>query len=162
MRAAWGEARAASCSPAAAFACPPGAAAPGRPHYAGGLPAAAMASRAVVRAGHSPRRCLVRAAVAAPARAALPLSRSCPLPLRSNSSSASFPRPLFLLLALILLQLLADAAAQQGEFFPRSPLRAAPREPWGRRASGSLRNLQTRRVLVRFGAWPDLAPHSLG
>lgn len=100
MRAAWGEARAASCSPAAAFASSPGAAAPGRPHYAGGLPAAAMASRAVVRAGHSPQRFLVRAAVAAPARAAFPLSRSYPLPFRSNSSSTSFPRPLFLLLSL--------------------------------------------------------------
>ena len=91
MRAAWGEARAASCSPAAALASSPGAAAPGRPHYAGGLPAAAMASRAVVRAGHSPQRFLVRAAVAAPARAAFPLSRSYPLPFRSNSSSTSFP-----------------------------------------------------------------------
>lgn len=115
MRAAWGEARAASCSPAAAFASSPGAAAPGRPHYAGGLPAAAMASRAVVRAGHSPQRFLVRAAVAAPARAAFPLSRSYPLPFRSNSSSTSFPRPLFLLLLLILLLLLEDAGAQQGD-----------------------------------------------
>lgn len=132
MRAAWGEARAASCSPAAAFACSPGAAAPGRPHYAGGLPAAAMASRALVRAGHSPQRFLVRAAVAAPARAALPLSRSYPLPLRSNSSSSAFPRPLFLLLVLILLLLLEDAGAQQGEFFPRSAPRAGPRGPWGR------------------------------
>lgn len=131
VRAAWGEARAASCSPAAAFASSPGAAAPGRPHYAGGLPAAAMASRAVVRAGHSPQRFLVRAAVAAPARAALPLSRSYPLPFRSNSSSTSFPRPLFLLLLLILLLLLEDAGAQQGEFFPRSALLAGPRGPWG-------------------------------
>ncbi|KAF4025989.1 hypothetical protein G4228_018112 [Cervus hanglu yarkandensis] len=74
-----------------------------------------MASRALVRAGHSPQRFLVRAAVAAPARAALPLSRSYPLPLRSNSSSSAFPRPLFLLLVLILLLLLEDAGAQQGD-----------------------------------------------
>ena len=127
VRAAWGEARAASCSPAAAFASSPGAAAPGRPHYAGGLPAAAMARRAVVRAGHSPQRFLVRAA--------FPLSRSYPLPFRSNSSSTSFPRPLFLLLLLILLLLLEDAGAQQGEFFPRSAVRAGPRGPWGRRGS---------------------------
>lgn len=168
-----GEARAASHSPAAAFASSPGAAAPGRPHYAGGLPAAAMASRAVVRAGHSPHRFLVRAAAAAPARAAIPLSRSYPLPPRSNSSSpSSFPMPLFLLLLLILLLLLEDAGAQQGEWFPRSARRAEPRvgaggrapgEPPGRRVSGPLMNLQTRGVgAVRFGAWPDLAPHSLG
>lgn len=123
-----GEARAASHSPAAAFASSPGAAAPGRPHYAGGLPAAAMASRAVVRAGHSPHRFLVRAAAAAPARAAIPLSRSYPLPPRSNSSSpSSFPMPLFLLLLLILLLLLEDAGAQQGEWFPRSARHAEPR-----------------------------------
>ncbi|XP_067595229.1 discoidin, CUB and LCCL domain-containing protein 2 isoform X2 [Pseudorca crassidens] len=75
-----------------------------------------MASRAVVRAGHSPHRFLVRAAAAAPARAAIPLSRSYPLPPRSNSSSpSSFPMPLFLLLLLILLLLLEDAGAQQGD-----------------------------------------------
>ena len=79
--------------------------------------------------------------------------------------------PLFLLLLLILLLLLEDAGAQQGEWFPRSARRAeprggavgAPREPPGRRVSGPLMNLQTRGIgAVRFGAWPDLAPHSLG
>ena len=52
---------------------------------------------------------------------------------------------------------------------PRSAVPGAPGavgtpwEPLGRRVSGSLRNLQTRRVVVvRFGAWPDLVPHSLG
>lgn len=114
-----GEARAACLSPASSAACSLGAAAPGRaghpgrPHYAGGLPAAAMASRAVVRAGRSPHRSRVRAAAAAPARAALLHSHSCLLPPRSNSSSS--PMPLFLLLLLILLLLLEDVGAQQGE-----------------------------------------------
>ncbi|XP_047419326.1 discoidin, CUB and LCCL domain-containing protein 2 isoform X2 [Sciurus carolinensis] len=69
-----------------------------------------MASRAVVRAGRSPRCPRVRAAAAAPARAQLPLS--CSLPPGSNSSSSM---PLFLLLLLILLLLLEDAGAQQGD-----------------------------------------------
>ncbi|XP_077900526.1 discoidin, CUB and LCCL domain-containing protein 2 isoform X3 [Ictidomys tridecemlineatus] len=70
-----------------------------------------MASRAVVRAGRSPRCPRVRAAAAAPAWAPLPLS--CSLPPVSNSSSSM---PLFLLLLLILLLLLEDAGAQQGKY----------------------------------------------
>nr|XP_037859149.1 discoidin, CUB and LCCL domain-containing protein 2 isoform X3 [Chlorocebus sabaeus] len=70
-----------------------------------------MASRAVVRARRCPQCPQVRAAAAAPAWAALPLSRS--LPPCSNSSSSSMP--LFLLLLLVLLLLLDDAGAQQGD-----------------------------------------------
>ncbi|XP_021094446.1 discoidin, CUB and LCCL domain-containing protein 2 isoform X2 [Heterocephalus glaber] len=68
-----------------------------------------MASWAVLRARRSSQCPRVRAAVAAPALAALPFSRS--LPPGSNSSSM----PLFLLLLLILLLLLEDAGAQQGD-----------------------------------------------
>lgn len=131
-----GEARAASRSPAASAVSLPGAAAPGPaglpgcPHYAGGLPAAAMASRGVVRTGRSPHRCRVRAAAAAPARAALPHSHSCLLPPRSNSSSS--PMSVFLLLLFILL-LLEDARAQQGEWSPGIARRV---EPHGWRGRG--------------------------
>lgn len=72
---------------------------PGRPHYAGGLPAAAMASRAAVRAGRRPHR--------RGARAASPASRPRARP---RHCSSSFPMPL-----LLLLLLLDDAGAQQGE-----------------------------------------------
>lgn len=120
----------------------------------------------MVRAGRSPHRLRVRAAAAAPARAALPLSR--PLPPRSNSSS-SFPMPLFLLLLLILVLLLEDAGAQQGEWSPGNARRAEPQGRWGRRGNlwdvgspGREPNLQMRGGgAVRFGAWPDLAQHSL-
>ncbi|XP_023365539.1 discoidin, CUB and LCCL domain-containing protein 2 [Otolemur garnettii] len=71
-----------------------------------------MASGAVVRDRRSPQCPQVRAAAAAPARAALPLSRSCSPPPCSNSSSM----PLFLLLLLVLLLLLENAGAQQGEW----------------------------------------------
>ncbi|XP_053421728.1 discoidin, CUB and LCCL domain-containing protein 2 isoform X4 [Nycticebus coucang] len=70
-----------------------------------------MASGAVVRDRRSPQGPQVRAAAAAPARAALPLSRCCSPPPCSNSSSM----PLFLLLLLVLLLLLEDAGAQQGD-----------------------------------------------
>lgn len=140
---------------------------PGRSHYAGGLPATAMGSRAVVRAGRSPHGLRVRAAAAAPARAALPLSR--PLPPRSNSSS-SFPMPLFLLLLLILVLLLEDAGAQQGEWSPGCARRAESLGRRGRRGSlgdagspGRDLNLQMcGGGAVRPGAWPDLALHSVG
>lgn len=117
---------------------------PGRPHYAGGLPAAAMASRTAVRAGRSPHQPRVRAAAAAPAGAALPHSHSGPLPPRSSSSSSP-PMPPFLLLLLVLLLLLEDAGAQQGEWLvPREcAVRGAPRaageargEPAGRQGCG--------------------------
>lgn len=105
---------------------------PGRPHYAGGLPAAAMASRTVVRAGRSPYHPRVRAAAAAPAGAALPRSQSCPRPPRSRSSSP--PMPPSLLLLLVLLLLLEDAGAQQGEWFPGSARRGE--SPRGAGAAG--------------------------
>lgn len=157
-----GVARPASRSPAAASASSPGASAPGRQHYAGGLPAAAMASWGVVRAGRSPSRSRVRAAATAPAPAALPLSCSCLLPPGSNASS-SFPMPVCLLLLLILILLLEDAGAQQGEWCPGIEQRAGRR---GRGVSGPA--AQTADTLggqgraVRFGAWPDLAQHSVG
>ncbi|KAM8770120.1 discoidin, CUB and LCCL domain-containing protein 2 isoform 2-T2 [Rhynchonycteris naso] len=69
-----------------------------------------MASRTVVRAGRSPHGPQVRAAAAAPARAAHPHSG---LPPRRSASFS--PMPLFLLLLPILLLLLEDAGAQQGD-----------------------------------------------
>lgn len=93
---------------------------PGRPHYAGGLPAAAMASRAAVRAGRRPHR--------RGARAASPASRPRARP---RHCSSSFPMPL-----LLLLLLLDDAGAQQGE-----RARGAGR---GRDARGGMRGLERR------------------
>lgn len=141
---------------------------PGRPHYAGGLPAAAMASRTVVRAGRSPYHPRVRAAAAAPAGAALPNSHSCPLPPRSSSSSS--PMPQFLLLLLVLLLLLEDAGAQQGEWFPGN---ARCVEPRGRRRRGeSLRGAGAAglepslplagKVLGALRAWTVRGRHSPG
>lgn len=80
-----------------------------RAHYAGGLPAAAMASRAPLRAAHSPQGLRGLAAPAATGRAPLPSAGCCPLPPGRNSSS----RPGLLLLLLLLLQ---DVGAQQGEW----------------------------------------------
>ncbi|XP_066097594.1 discoidin, CUB and LCCL domain-containing protein 2 isoform X2 [Saccopteryx bilineata] len=71
-----------------------------------------MASRTVVRAGRSPHGPRVRAAAAAPARAALPNSHSGLPPRRSAAAS---PMPLLLLLLPVLLLLLEDAGAQQGD-----------------------------------------------
>lgn len=82
-----------------------------RAHYAGGLPAAAMASRAPLRAAHSPQGPRGQAAPAATGRAPLPSAGCCPLPPGRNSSS----RPGLLLLLLLLLQ---DVGAQQGEWWP--------------------------------------------
>lgn len=97
------------CRPVLAGRCGPGArGAPRRAHYAGGLPAAAMASRAPLRAARSPQGLRGRAAPAATGRAALPSAGCCPLPPGRNSSS----RPRLILLLLLLFQ---DAGAQQGE-----------------------------------------------
>lgn len=82
-----------------------------RAHYAGGLPAAAMASRAPLRAARSPQGPRGQAAPAATVRAPLPSAGCCPLPPGRNSSS----RPGLLLLLLLLLQ---DVGAQQGEWWP--------------------------------------------
>ncbi|XP_066203583.1 discoidin, CUB and LCCL domain-containing protein 2 isoform X2 [Saccopteryx leptura] len=71
-----------------------------------------MASRTVVRAGRSPHGPRVRAAAAAPARAALPHSHSGLPPRRGAAAS---PMPLLLLLLPVLLLLLEDAGAQQGD-----------------------------------------------
>ncbi|XP_035316663.1 discoidin, CUB and LCCL domain-containing protein 2 isoform X2 [Cricetulus griseus] len=67
-----------------------------------------MASRAPLRAAHSPQGPRGQAAPAATGRAALPSAGCCPLPPGRNSSS----RPRLLLLLLLLLQ---DAGAQQGD-----------------------------------------------
>lgn len=87
--------------------------APRRAHYAGGLPAAAMASRAPLRAARSPQDPRGRTAPAATGRARLPSAGCCPLPPGRNSSS----RPRLLLLLLLLLP---DAGAQKGECWPAS------------------------------------------
>lgn len=100
------------CRPVLAGCCGPRArGAPRRAHYAGGLPAAAMASRAPLRAARSPQGPRGPAAPAATSRAALPSAGCCPLPPGRNSSS----RPRLLLLLLLLLQ---DAGAQKGEWWP--------------------------------------------
>lgn len=120
----------------------------------------------MLRAGRSPHRLRVRAAAAAPARAALPLSR----PLSPLCNSSSFPMPLFLLLLLILVLLLEDTGAQQGEWSAGSAQRAEPQGRRGCRESprdagspGGEPNLQMHGGdAVCFGAWPDLAQHSLG
>lgn len=87
--------------------------APRRAHYAGGLPAAGMASRAPLRAARSPQDPRGPAAPAATGRAPLPSAGCCPLPPGRNSSS----RPRLLLLLLLLLP---DAGAQKGEWWPAS------------------------------------------
>ncbi|XP_012879637.1 PREDICTED: discoidin, CUB and LCCL domain-containing protein 2 [Dipodomys ordii] len=75
-----------------------------------------MASRAVVRAKRGAPCPRVRAAAAAPAWAALPVSGSHSLPPGSpSSSSSSSSMPPLLLLLLLLLVLLDDAGAQQGD-----------------------------------------------
>lgn len=100
------------CRPVLTGCCGPRArGAPRRAHYAGGLPAAAMASRAPLRAARSPQGPGGPAAPAATGRAALPSAGCCPLPPGRNSSS----RPRLLLLLLLLLQ---DAGGQQGEWWP--------------------------------------------